>query len=159
MSAVISWDEYFMGIAQLSAFRSKDRRTKVGACIVNANKRIIGIGYNGFPNGCDDTQFPWETEGDFLDQKYAYVVHAELNAILNASGRVEGCTLYASLFPCNECCKAIIQAGIVRVVFLSNKYKDANTTVAGRRMLDAAGVMYEEYSGKREAILLSFEAE
>ena len=110
----ISWDEYFMGVALLSAKRSKDPSTQVGACIVNEDKRIVGIGYNGFPRGCEDKIFPWEREGKFLTTKYAYVVHAEVNAILNSSSNLNGATLYVSLFPCNECAKVIIQSGIRR---------------------------------------------
>lgn len=146
-----------MGLAQLSAQRSKDRRTRVGSCLVNDKNRIVGIGYNGFPNGCDDADFPWDHEGEYLEQKYAYVVHAELNAILNATTCLTGCTIYTSLFPCNECCKAIIQAGIKRVVYLSDKYKSTDSTIAGKKMLDAAGVVYEQYSGRREPIVLDME--
>ena len=106
---VLSWDQYFMAVAHLSALRSKDPNTRVGACIVNPEKRIVGLGYNGFPMGCDDDVYSWEREGEYLDTKYPYVVHAELNAILNSIQNLKGCTLYVSLFPCNECAKAIIQ--------------------------------------------------
>ena len=99
----ISWDDYFMGVAILSAQRSKDPGTQVGACIVNKKKRIIGIGYNGFPIGVDDDKFPWTNDGEWLDNKYPYVVHAEPNAILNATEPLDSATLYVSLFPCNEC--------------------------------------------------------
>ena len=109
---IISWDEYFMGVALFSAYRSKDPHTQVGACIVNEDKHIVGVGYNGMPNGCDDHEYPWGRTGEFAEQKYPYVVHAELNAILNASTSLKGCRIYTSLFPCNECCKAIIQSGI-----------------------------------------------
>ena len=157
MNRVLSWEEYFMGIAQLSAMRSKDKNTRVGTCIVNQKNRIVAIGYNGFPNGCDDRVFPWGTEGDFVEQKYAYVIHAELNAILNAACSVEGCTLYTSLFPCNECTKAIIQAGIREVVFLSDKYHDTPAAIAARKMLDAAAVIYREYRGSKEQVTFNFE--
>ena len=136
----ISWDEYFMGVAMLSALRSKDPSTKVGACIVNQNKRIVGIGYNGLPCGCNDDEFPWERNGGFLDTKYAYVVHAEPNAILNSTSDLTGATLYVTLFPCNECAKLIIQSGIREIVYVSDKYKDTEASIASRRMLEAAGV-------------------
>lgn len=136
----ISWDEYFMGVAMLSALRSKDPSTKVGACIVNVNKRIVGIGYNGLPCGCDDDEFPWERTGGFLDTKYAYVVHAEPNAILNATSDLTNATLYVTLFPCNECAKLIIQSGIKEIVYVSDKYFDTDASKASRRMLEAAGL-------------------
>ena len=139
----ISWDEYFMGVALLSAKRSKDPSTKVGACIVNTKKRIVGIGYNGFPYGCDDDVFPWDRDKEgFLDNKYAYVVHAEPNAILNATCSLENCTLYVSLFPCNECAKLIIQSGIKKVVYIDDKYSGTDSDIASKRMFDAAGVTY-----------------
>lgn len=140
----ISWDEYFMGVAMLSALRSKDPNTKVGACIVNQNKRIVGIGYNGLPHGCDDDEFPWERNGDFLDTKYPYVVHAEPNAILNATNDLTNATLYVTLFPCNECAKLIIQSGIKEIVYASNKYETSDATIASKRMFDASGVKYRQ---------------
>ena len=136
----ISWDEYFMGVAMLSALRSKDPSTKVGACIVNENKRIVGIGYNGLPCGCSDDEFPWERTGGFLDTKYAYVVHAEPNAILNATSDLANATLYVTLFPCNDCAKLIIQSGIREIVYVSDKYQDTDASKASRRMLEAAGL-------------------
>ena len=140
----ISWEEYFMAIAQLSANRSKDPNTQVGACVVNSKKRIIGIGYNGFPIGCSDDDLPWERDGDFLQTKYPYVCHAEMNAITNASNKaeLEGATLYVSLFPCNECAKLMVQVGIKEVVFLSAKHYDEEIFVAARRIFDMAGVTY-----------------
>ena len=141
----ISWDEYFMGVAQLSAKRSKDPNTQVGACIVNPDKRIVGIGYNGFPMGCEDSIFPWgKTDTNKLNTKYPYVVQAEANAILNSASSVKGSTLYVSLFPCNECAKLIIQAGIKHVVYMNDKYRTEDSNVASRRMLDAAGVTYSK---------------
>ena len=138
----LSWDDYFMAVALLSAQRSKDPNTQVGACIVNAQKRIVGVGYNGFPTGCSDDTLPWCREGDFLDTKYPYVCHAELNAVLNSTpGNLAGCTIYTALFPCNECAKVIIQAGIREVVYLSDKYADSDSVRASRRMLDQAGVI------------------
>jgi dCMP deaminase len=136
----LTWDEYFMGLAHLSALRSKDPNTQVGACIVDENHRVVSVGYNGFPKGCSDDVFPWGREGGVLDTKYAFVVHAELNAILNSPRSVAGCTLYVSLFPCNECAKALIQAGIRRIVYESDKYAATDTTIASKRMLKAAGV-------------------
>ena len=136
---VLSWDEYFMGLAHLSAMRSKDPSTQVGAVIVSGEHRVVSIGYNGFPNGCSD-EFPWDREGDFGATKYPYVVHAELNAILNSKNDLRGCSIYVSLFPCNECAKAIIQSGISRIVYESDKYADTDATIASKRMLRAAGV-------------------
>ena len=144
----ISWDEYFMGIAHLAGMRSKDPNTQVGACIVSDDNKILSMGYNGFPRGCSDDEFPWEREGDVLDTKYAFVTHSELNAILNyRGGTLEGSKLYVSLFPCNECAKAIIQAGIKTIVYDSDKYADTPTTLASKKMLKAAGV--EFYQSKK----------
>ncbi|MBQ9048797.1 MAG: dCMP deaminase family protein [Solobacterium sp.] len=136
----LTWDEYFMGLAHLSALRSKDPNTQVGAAIVDENHRVVSVGYNGFPKGCSDDEYPWDREGGVYVTKYAYVVHAELNAILNSPRPVSGCTLYVSLFPCNECAKAIIQSGIKRVVYESDKYSTTETTLASKRMLKSAGV-------------------
>ncbi len=143
----ISWDEYFMGIAQLSGMRSKDPNTQVGACIVSSDNKILSMGYNGFPLGCSDEEFPWEREGDqILETKYPFVTHGELNAILNyRGGSLEGTKLYVSLFPCNECTKAIIQAGIKTIVYDSDKYAFSPSNIASKRMLDAAGVAYVQY--------------
>ena len=137
---VLSWDEYFMGLAHLSAMRSKDPSTQVGAVIVDAEHKVVGIGYNGLPIGCSDDEFPWDREGGMLETKYAFVVHAELNAILNSTRDLHGCTLYVSLFPCNECAKAIIQSGIRRIVYEDDKYAEADNVIASKRMLNAAGV-------------------
>lgn len=137
----ISWDQYFMGVASLSALRSKDPSTKVGACIVNKKKRIVGIGYNGFPFGCDDETYPWSREGESLNTKYPYVVHAEPNAILNSNTPLDDCTLYVTLFPCNECAKLIIQSGIKEIVYSEDKYHGSDSYVASRKMLDSAGVV------------------
>ena len=136
----LNWDEYFMGLAHLSALRSKDPNTQVGAAIVDENHRVVSVGYNGFPKGCSDDVFPWEREGEALRTKYFYVVHAELNAILNSPRSVSGCTIYVSLFPCNECAKAIIQSGIKRIVYESDKYADTDGSKASKAMLEAAGV-------------------
>ena len=148
----ISWDEYFMGIAILSAQRSKDSNTQVGACIVNEEKKIVSVGYNGMPTGCDDDLMPWEREGESsLDTKYPFVCHAELNAILNSSiSRLKNCTLYVTLFPCNECAKAIIQAGIKRVVYYENKYSESESVKASVMLFERCGVAFESYipSGK-----------
>ena len=154
----ISWDEYFMGVAVLSSMRSKDPNTKVGACIVNQNKRIVGIGYNGLPIGCNDDEYPWEREGDFQNNtKYPFVVHAELNAILNSQGKsLMGATIYVALFPCNECAKAIIQSGIKEVVYLSDKYAESPATLASKRMLASAGVTIRRIETSIKEISLDF---
>ncbi len=151
----ISWDEYFMGIAMLAAKRSKDPSTQVGACIVSQDNIIISTGYNGMPKGCSDDEFPWGRDGD--DTKYPYVVHAELNAILNANGRdLRGSRVYVALFPCNECAKAIIQSGVKEVVYLSDKYKDTMGNLASKRMLTAAGVKFTQLQTKLEDLIISF---
>lgn len=152
----ISWDEYFMGIAMLAAKRSKDPNTQVGACIVSPENIIISTGYNGLPNGCSDDEFPWEREGSAFNTKYAYVCHAELNAILNASGDLRGCRVYVALFPCNECAKAIIQSGIKEVVYISDKYRDTDSVRASKRMFDAAGVKYKKLEIKRDKLVIDF---
>ena len=145
-SDYITWDEYFMGVAQLSALRSKDPNTQVGSCIVSEKNKILSMGYNGFPTGCSDDDFPWAREGSPLDTKYPFVTHSELNAILNyRGGSLEGAKLYVSLFPCNECAKAIIQCGIRTVVYDSDKYASSDMTIASKRMFDAAGVRYYQY--------------
>ena len=151
----ISWDEYFMGIAILAARRSKDPNTQVGACIVSQDNIIISTGYNGMPKGCSDDEYPWDRTGE--QTKYPYVVHAELNAILNASGRdLRGSLIYVALFPCNECAKAIIQSGIREIVYLSDKYKDSMSTLASKRMLDSAGVTYTQLNTDVTSITLDF---
>lgn len=142
----LSWDEYFMGVAKLSALRSKDPSTQVGACIVSADNRILSIGYNGAPNGYEDKYFPWEREGMPLETKYLYVCHAEMNAILNFRGNkkdLEGAKLYVDLFPCNECAKLIIQSGIKHIIYLSDKYKDQDNFIASKRLFDICGVEYK----------------
>lgn len=140
----ISWDEYFMGVAQLSALRSKDPNTQVGACIINPDQRIVGIGYNGLPQGCKDSEFPWNNEGDYVETKYPYVVHAEANAILNATTNLKGSSIYVTLFPCNECAKLIIQSGIKEIIYQSNKYEDSKEHIAAIKMLKASGVNYRQ---------------
>lgn len=146
----ISWDEYFMGVATLSAMRSKDPSTQVGACIVSPDNKILSMGYNGFPKGCSDDTFPWGKENEQEDpynSKYFYTTHSELNAILNyRGGSLEGTKLYVTLFPCNECAKAIIQAGIKTLIYNSDKYSDTPAVKASKRMLDAAGVRYYQYN-------------
>ena len=140
----ISWDEYFMGVAILSGQRSKDPGTQVGACIINDKKRIVGIGYNGFPYGVEDDVFPWSKDGEWLDTKYPYVVHAEPNAILNSTVSLDNATLYVTLFPCNDCAKLIIQSGIKEVVFLKDKYHDQDSFAASRKMFDSASIKYRQ---------------
>ena len=144
----ISWDEYFMGVAMLSAKRSKDPNTQVGCAIVNSDKKIIGIGYNGFPKSISDDDLPWEREGSYLDTKYPYVVHAEAHAILNSTRSLEGSTLYVTLFPCNECAKLLVQSGIKEVVYLLDKHHDSDETVASRRILKLAGVKLRQMKMK-----------
>lgn len=152
----LSWDDYFMAVALLSAKRSKDPNTQVGACIVNKNNVIESIGYNGLPKGCSDDEFPWESEGNALDTKYPFVVHAELNAILNAKGKdLSNCKIYVALFPCNECAKAIIQSGINEVVYLSDKYANTDSVKASKRMFRAAGVNLKQISSEHKKIELS----
>ena len=142
----ISWDEYFMGVARLSSERSKDPNTQVGACIVSENNKILSMGYNGFPCGVSDDEFPWAREGDELETKYPYVTHSELNAILNyRGGSLEGTKLYVTLFPCNECAKAIIQAGIKTVVYADDKYDGTPSNTAAKKLFNAAGVRYYRY--------------
>ena len=143
----ISWDEYFMAVAKLAGMRSKDPSSQVGSCIVSADNKILSMGYNGFPIGCSDEEFPWEREGeDPLSTKYIYVTHSELNAILNyRGGSLEGAKIYVSLFPCNECAKAIIQAGIKTVIYDCDKYDTTPAVIASKRMLEAAGVEYRKY--------------
>lgn len=151
----ISWDEYFMGIAHLSGMRSKDPNTQVGACIVSRDNKILSMGYNGFPIGCSDDDFPWNRDGDPLENKYFYTTHSELNAILNyRGGSLEGSRLYVSLFPCNECAKAIIQAGIREIVYDSDKYKNTPSCIASRKMLSAAGVQFRKYEKTNRCITI-----
>ena len=151
----INWDEYFMGVAMLAARRSKDPSTQVGACIVSPDNIIISTGYNGMPKGCSDDEFPWDRTGE--ETKYPYVVHAELNAILNANGRdLRNSRLYVALFPCNECAKAIIQSGVKEVIYLSDKYAGTPAIVASKRMLDAAGVKRTQLKPSMQSITLDF---
>ena len=152
----ISWDEYFMGVATLSGMRSKDPNTQVGACIVSEEHKILSMGYNGFPTGCSDDDFPWAREGEPLENKYFYTTHSELNAILNyRGGSLEGATMYVTLFPCNECAKAIIQAGIKEVIYDSDKYDDTASVIASKRMMDSAGVRYYQYHRTEREITIT----
>lgn len=152
----ISWDAYFMGLAILSSKRSKDPNTQVGACIVNDENRIVSVGYNGAPNGInDDTDMKWDRDGDFKDTKYAYVCHSELNAILNSKADLKGCTLYVTLFPCNECAKAIIQSGIKKIVYLSDKYNGTDGNVVAKYMFDKVNIKYEEYKLEGNEIIIN----
>jgi dCMP deaminase len=146
-----------MGIAMLSAGRSKDSNTQVGACIVSDENKILSVGYNGMPTGCDDDEMPWEREGAFLDTKYPFVCHAELNAILNRStGSLKNARIYVSLFPCNECAKAIIQSGISEIVYLYDKYADTPETIASKKMLTAAGIRTTQLNLHRDTITIDF---
>lgn len=145
----IDWDEYFMGVAYLSAQRSKDPSTQVGACIASNENKVVTMGYNGMPIGCSDEQLPWEKIADSnLDTKYLYVCHAEFNAILNSTTSLKGCKLYVTLFPCNECAKAIIQSQIAEVIYIEDKYKDTDSIKASKRMFDLAGIKYRKYDGR-----------
>ena len=156
----ISWDEYFMGVALLAAERSKDPSTQVGACIVDENNRILSTGYNGFPRGCSDDIFPWNRNEADGETKYPFVVHAELNAILNTRGKsLVGSRVYVGLFPCHECAKAIIQSGIKEVVYLSDKYKNTSSDANSRRMLSAAGVKLTKLQTERRSIVLKFDCD
>jgi dCMP deaminase len=156
----ISWDEYFMGVALLASKRSKDPSTQVGACIVDDQNRILSTGYNGFPQGCSDDEYPWEREGEDGNTKYPYVVHAELNSILNAGGKsLKGAKIYVALFPCNECAKAIIQSGIKEVIYLSDKYADTVGVRASKRMFDSAGVKYNQLTPASNELLIDFRKE
>lgn len=141
----ISWDQYFMGVAELSKLRSKDPNTQVGACLVNTDKRIIGIGYNGLPQMLSDDEFPWTNNGDFQETKYPYVVHAEANAILNATQSLKGATCYVTLFPCHECTKLLIQSGVRELVYMENKYSDTPSHQAAIRMLEKSGVKIRQF--------------
>ena len=156
----ISWDEYSMGVSLLSSMRSKDPSTQVGACIVSDENKILSVGYNGFPRGCSDDEFPWERTGEHSnDTKYPFVCHAELNAILNAGGQnLRGARIFVALFPCNECAKAIIQSGIKEVIYISDKYADTEATVASKAMLNAAGVKLTRFESDKE-ITISFDTD
>ncbi|MCR5831383.1 MAG: dCMP deaminase family protein [Lachnospiraceae bacterium] len=152
----ISWDEYFMAVAKLAGMRSKDPNTQVGACIVSQDNKILSMGYNGFPRGCSDDDFPWAREGETLETKYVYTVHSELNAILNyRGGSLEGAKLYVSLFPCNECTKAIIQSGIKTVIYDCDKYAGTDPVIASKKMLDAAGVTYRKYEPTNRELIIT----
>ncbi len=152
----ISWDEYFMGVAILSGLRSKDPNTQVGACIVSEDHKILSMGYNGLPTGCSDDEFPWNRDGEPGENKYFYTTHSELNAILNyRGGSLEGATIYVTLFPCNECAKAIIQSGIKRIVYDSDKYDGTPAVAASKRMLRAAGVALQQYEHTNREVHLT----
>ena len=146
----ISWDEYFMMVAKVSALRSKDPNTQVGACIVNDDKKIVSCGYNGSPIGFNDDNMPWDRDGDFINTKYAYVCHAELNAILNSNADLRGTTIYVDLFPCNECAKAIIQAGIKKVIYQNDKYNGTEGNIVAKRLFDECNVTYEQFEEKNK---------
>ncbi|MGC9365915.1 MAG: deoxycytidylate deaminase [bacterium] len=153
----LSWDQYFMGVALLSAQRSKDPNTQVGACIVDQHKKIVGVGYNGLPLGCSDQKYPWSRQGEFLQTKYPYVCHAELNAIINKNSKdLYGCTIYVGLFPCNECAKVIIQSGIVEVVYMSDKYAHTDSVKASKMMFESANVKYRQLTVDIQKIEINF---
>ena len=152
----ISWDAYFMGIAILSSHRSKDPGTQVGACIVSPTNRILSVGYNGMPSGCSDDKYPWDREGAPLATKYLFVCHAELNAILNyRGGSLEGSRVYTTLFPCNECAKALIQSGVKEIIYMQDKYAETESVIASKKMMDSAGVTYRQYVPEGKEITIS----
>lgn len=152
----ISWDEYFMGIAELSAKRSKDPTTQVGACIVGSDNHILSLGYNGMPVGCNDNDMPWSRKGETLKTKYPFVCHAELNAILNNNGNnLRDARIYTTLFPCNECAKAIIQSGIKSIIYKSDKYSKSDSVIASKYMFDLAGVEYKKYIPSNQTLCIS----
>lgn len=146
----IDWDTYFMMVAKVSALRSKDPNTQVGACIVNNDKKIVSCGYNGAPTGFNDDIMPWNREGEFINTKYPYVCHAELNAILNSNCDLRGTTIYVDLFPCHECAKAIIQSGIKKVIYLSDKYNGTESNIIAKKLFDECGVTYTKYEEKQK---------
>ncbi|MCF8057447.1 MAG: dCMP deaminase family protein [Desulfocapsa sp.] len=151
----LNWDEYFMAVALLSAERSKDPSTQVGACVANSDNKIVGVGYNGFPWGCSDEELPWAREGDPLNTKYPYVCHAELNAVLNCiTSDLKGCRIYVGLFPCNECTKVIIQSGIKEIIYLSDKYAETDSIIASKRMLALANIKFRQFEGRAKEIHL-----
>lgn len=156
----LNWDEYFMAVALLSAQRSKDPNTQVGACVANSNNKIVGVGYNGFPWGCSDDILPWAREGTLLDTKYPYVCHAELNAVLNSTAtNLKGCRIYVGLFPCNECTKVIIQSGIEEIIYLSDKYADSDSVKASKLMLDTSNTKYRQFTSNTQELTLKFLAD
>ncbi|PIE59119.1 MAG: cytidine deaminase [Desulfobulbus propionicus] len=156
-SGYLSWDDYFMAVALLSGQRSKDPSTQVGACVANSKNKIVGVGYNGFPWGCSDDDFPWAREGAYLDTKYPYVCHAELNAVLNSiTFDLHDCRIYVALFPCNECTKVIIQCGIREIIYLSDKYGETDSVKASKLMLDKSRTRYRKFIPSRNSILLTF---
>lgn len=151
----MTWDEYFMGIALLSSQRSKDPSTQVGACIVSEDNKIMSVGYNGMPHHCSDDLFPWDREGDALNTKYMFVCHAELNAILNyGGGSLKNSKVYTTLFPCNECAKALIQAGVKEIIYMCDKYAHTESTIAAKKMFDTAHVTYREYEQTKNTVEL-----
>jgi dCMP deaminase len=147
--AIINWTEYFMSVANISAMRSKDPTTQVGVCIVNSDKKIVGTGYNGMPKGLDDV-FPWGKEGEWNETKYKFVVHAELNAILNSTRELKGCILFTTLFPCSDCAKAIVQSGIVEVIYLSDKNNGKEDNQAAKAILSACGITYKPFTKEED---------
>ncbi len=152
----LSWDQYFMGIALLSSMRSKDPGTCVGACIVSDDNKILSVGYNGMPHGCSDDEYPWERQGNPLDTKYLYVCHAELNALLNyTGGNLKGARIYTTLFPCNECTKALIQSGIKEVIYLEDKYADTDSVIASKRMMNTVSIHYRKFDKINKDITIS----
>jgi dCMP deaminase len=158
-SDYISWDDFFMAIALISAMRSKDPNTQVGTCIVGKDNRVIGVGYNGFPDGCSDDNLPWNRDGEFLNTKYPYVCHAESNAIHNSQGKLKDAILYSTLFPCHNCAKDIIQAGIRRIYYLEDKYYGTDSNIAARKMFELTGVECKLFTSDLNSLVINFTQE
>ena len=144
-SNAISWDECFMRMAHVIAERSKDPSTQAGAVVVDQNNVVLGLGYNGWPRGIEADALPWNREGSVLETKYAYVCHAEENAVYNSHSKPISAKVYCTLFPCNECAKTIIQNGIQEVIYESDKYKDVDIFIVGKKLFDLSGVKYRQY--------------
>ena len=152
-----------MGVALLASKRSKDPSTQVGAIIVSTDNRIVATGWNGMPKSQskfdNDVLLPWGKDSSCnLENKYMYVVHAEPNAIFHASESVRGCTMYITWFPCSECAKAIIQAGISKIVYLNEHTTDRyrESMEAAKIMFKLAEVVCEKYAQKKVSIRIEF---
>lgn len=151
----LSWDEYFMSIAVLTSYRSKDENTKVGSVLVSYDNKILGTGYNGLPTSIDESLFPKSREGNLHETKYAYVIHSEANCLLNTTVfDISNSRMYVTLFPCNECAKLLIQKKVSEVIYLSDKYHDEPSYIASRKMFDAMGIITRKYEGDLKLIKL-----
>ncbi|KRY51242.1 Deoxycytidylate deaminase, partial [Trichinella britovi] len=154
----ISWTDYFMGVALLSSKRSKDPIMQEGACIVNSDNHIIGVGYNGMPAGCSDDRMPWADQANsILETKHPYICHAALNAVVNKiSNSAKGCCLYTTHLPCSHCAGLLIQSGVKSVYFLKNSL-DTISTAATERLFKESGVHYEQYKTQTNKIVINFD--